>query len=72
MAKIHKFNIHGGSFQNPERPGKMLWPDHLHLTLSRFHAKQLINQMLGWLFDESESAKKEETFYLVGELQSEE
>ena len=71
MTKIHKFVIRGGSFQNPERPGKNLWPDHLHLTIPRYDAKRLVEQMLKWLFDANRGDEGEDTFTFVGELESE-
>ena len=68
MTKTHKFVIRGGTFQNPKRPGKSLWPDQLYLTVSRYDAQRLVEQMQDWLFDADRRDEGEHTTFLVGEL----
>lgn len=69
MTKIHKFIVHSGRFENPERSGKGLWPDHLHLTISRSDTKRLVKQMLNWLFAADRADEGEDTFTFVGKLE---
>jgi hypothetical protein len=68
--KVHNFIIHGGPKVNPERPGKLVWPDHLHLVLPRFYAEDLARKLLDWLLDESKREEKEYTYTTVGSLKS--
>lgn len=64
-VKTHEFVVHGGRESDPERPGKVEWPDHMHITFSRFHAKKMAHRLLNFLLD---SEDEEYIYSTMGEL----
>ena len=65
MIKTHRFEVHGGQVENPDRPGKCQWPDHMHIVIPRFHARELAKRLLDFL----DSGDDEYTFSTMGELE---
>lgn len=64
-VKSHEFAVHGGRKDDPKRPGKGIWPDHMTIRIPRFHAREMVDQLLRFLLD---SDKEEFAYTTCGKL----
>jgi len=69
MIKRHTFEVHGGRKEDPDRPGKSTWPDHIHLKISRFYAEMLVKELLNHLLDK-EGRDTDFDYYTVGKIET--
>jgi hypothetical protein len=49
--KSHSFEISGGVEKDPERKGKVIWPDCLNVRMNKFHAWNLVETLINQLRD---------------------